>query len=197
MAVPSNAETVKNELLALAERDRVPVIREKERQLLIEAAAQIRPRRILEIGTAIGYSSLLLAEAFPEAEIDTVEIDRERWEIACRAHEEAGVSSRIHCHLGDAAEIIPTLEGPYDFVYLDGPKGQYLRQLRNIEPMLAEKAVIAADNVLFRGLVRQEGPVPHRYRTLVMRLREYIDYAEAHYQTVIYEEGDGLAVSVK
>lgn len=197
MEAASKTEAVKAKLLALAERDGVPVIRENERQLLIRAAERIRPRRILEIGTAIGYSSLLLAEAFPEAEIDTLEIDEKRWETAKKAHEEAGVSRRIHCHLGDAAQILPALSGPYDFVYLDGPKGQYLRELLEIEPKLAEKAVIAADNVLFRGLVRQEGPVPHRYRTLVMRLREYIAYTEKHYETVIYEEGDGLAVSVR
>lgn len=197
MEAVNKAEAVKAKLLALAEKDGVPVIRENERQLLIRAAERIRPRRILEIGTAIGYSSLLLAEAFPEAEIDTLEIDEKRWETAKKAHEEAGVSHRIHCHLGDAAQILPALSGPYDFVYLDGPKGQYLRELLEIEPKLAEKAVIAADNVLFRGLVRQESPVPHRYRTLVMRLREYIAYTEKHYETVIYEEGDGLAVSVR
>lgn len=178
-----------------AERDRVPIIREAERKLLVEAASLARPKRILEIGTAIGYSSLVLASHFPEAFIETIEIDEGRYRRACRAAEEAGVSNRWKGYLGDAAVIIPQLTGPYDFVYLDGPKGQYLRQLQAIEPLLSEWAVIAADNVLFRGLVKKEGPVPHRYRTLVYRLREYIDYVESHYDTTIYEEGDGLAVS--
>ena len=158
----------------------VPIIRAEEREALLRAAAEARPRRILEIGTAIGYSALLLAERFPEA---------------ARAVEEAGAAGRVRCLAGDAAEVIPRLTGPYDFLYLDGPKGQYLAHLRLAEPLLSDRAVIAADNVLFRGLVRAEGPVPHRYRTIVTRLRDYIAYAEAHYDTEIDTAGDGLAVS--
>lgn len=173
----------------------VPIIRAEEREALLRAAAESRPRRILEIGTAIGYSALLLAERFPEAAVDTVELDEKRRARAQRAVEEAGAAGRVRCFAGDAAEVIPRLTGPYDFLYLDGPKGQYLAHLRLAEPLLSDRAVIAADNVLFRGLVRAEGPVPHRYRTIVTRLRDYIAYAEAHYDTEIDTAGDGLAVS--
>lgn len=173
----------------------VPIIRAEEREALLRAAAEARPRRILEIGTAIGYSALLLAERFPEAAVDTVELDEKRRARALRAVEEAGAAGRVRCLAGDAAEVIPRLTGPYDFLYLDGPKGQYLAHLRLAEPLLSDRAVIAADNVLFRGLVRAEDPVPHRYRTIVTRLRDYIAYAEAHYDTEIDTAGDGLAVS--
>lgn len=182
-------------LEAEAAAERVPIIRVEEREALLRAAAEARPRRILEIGTAIGYSALLLAERFPEAEVDTVELDEKRRARALRAVEEAGAAGRVRCLAGDAAEVIPRLTGPYDFLYLDGPKGQYLAHLRLAEPLLSDRAVIAADNVLFRGLVRAEGPVPHRYRTIVTRLRDYIAYAEAHYDTEIDTAGDGLAVS--
>lgn len=182
-------------LEAEAAAERVPIIRAEEREALLRAAAEARPRRILEIGTAIGYSALLLAERFPEAEVDTVELDEKRRARALRAVEEAGAAGRVRCLAGDAAEVIPRLTGPYDFLYLDGPKGQYLDHLRLAEPLLSDRAVIAADNVLFRGLVRAEGPVPHRYRTIVTRLRDYIAYAEAHYDTEIDTAGDGLAVS--
>lgn len=182
-------------LEAEAAAERVPIIRAEERESLLRAAAESRPRRILEIGTAIGYSALLLAERFPEAEVDTVELDEKRRARALRALEEAGAAGRVRCLAGDAAEVIPRLTGPYDFLYLDGPKGQYLAHLRLAEPLLSDRAVIAADNVLFRGLVRAEGPVPHRYRTIVTRLRDYIAYAEAHYDTEIDTAGDGLAVS--
>lgn len=175
----------------------MPIIRKSERKALIEAARKASPARILEVGTAIGYSSLLLLHEFPEAHIDTIEVDEQRYRIAEEAVEKAGVSHRWHGHLGDAARVIPTLEGPYDFVFLDGPKGQYLRELKMLEPLLTAHAVIAADNVLFRGLVMAEGQVPHRYRTLVMRLRDYIRYVNSAYDTIIDEEGDGLAVSVK
>ena len=184
-------------LEAYAEEHSVPIIRKSERKALIEAARKATPVRILEVGTAIGYSSLLLLHEFPEAHIDTIEVDEQRYRIAEEAVEKAGVSHRWHGHLGDAARVIPTLEGPYDFVFLDGPKGQYLRELKMLEPLLTAHAVIAADNVLFRGLVMAEGQVPHRYRTLVMRLRDYIRYVNSAYDTIIDEEGDGLAVSVK
>lgn len=184
-------------LEAYAEEHSVPIIRKSERKALIAAARKASPARILEVGMAIGYSSLLLLSEFPEAHIDTIEVDEQRYRIAEEAVEKAGVSHRWHGHLGDAARVIPTLEGPYDFVFLDGPKGQYLRELKMLEPLLAGHAVIAADNVLFRGLVMAEGQVPHRYRTLVMRLREYIGYVNSAYDTIIDEEGDGLAVSVK
>lgn len=182
-------------LEAEAAAERVPIIRAEERESLLRAAAESRPRRILEIGTAIGYSALLLAERFPEAAVDTVELDEKRRARALRAVEKAGAAGRVRCLAGDAAEVIPRLTGPYDFLYLDGPKGQYLAHLRLAEPLLSDRAVIAADNVLFRGLVRAEGPVPHRYRTIVTRLRDYIAYAETHYDTEIDTAGDGLAVS--
>ena len=183
-------EALKKELEIEAGRDQVPIIRGPERALLLSAAEKASPKRILEIGTAIGYSSLLLAERFPLLEIDPAR--HARAEEVMRA---AGFSQRVHCHLGDAAELLETLEGPYDFLYLDGPKGQYLRQLKAIEQKLSPHAVIAADNVLFRGMVESDAPVPHRYRTLVVRLREYIAYVRTHYATVIYKDGNGLAVS--
>lgn len=188
-------------VLAVLEREAeaggVPIIRAAERAGLLAAAEEASPRKILEIGTAIGFSALLLAEHFPNAEIDTVEKDEARHLRAREAVRDAGCEAHIHCHLGDAAEVIETLRGPYDFLYLDGPKGQYLAHLKLAEPLLAPRAVIAADNVLFRGMVMSEEPVPHRYRTLVMRLREYIAYVRAQYDTTIREEGDGLAVSRK
>lgn len=190
-----NPADLKKELEQEAEEQNIPILREAERKLLLDAAEQAKPKKILEVGTAIGYSALCLAEHFPLAEIDTIEIDALRCRRALSVMERAGFTDRVRCHLGDAEEILPTLPGLYDFVYLDGPKGQYLRQLKMVEPKLAENAVIAADNVLFRGLVRSSKPVTHRYRTLVMRLREYLAYVETNYDTAVYEEGDGLAVS--
>ena len=141
---------LRKELEREAEEENIPILRRAERKLLLEAAAA-DPKKILEVGTAIGYSALLLAEHFPLAEIDTIEIDALRNERAVSVMQAAGFEQRVRCHLGDAGEVLSTLAGPYDFVYLDGPKGQYLRHLKLIEPKLSENAVIAADNVLFRG----------------------------------------------
>lgn len=182
-------------LEAEAEAGGVPILRASERADLAAALAEVRPGRILEIGTAIGFSALFMAMVCPGAEIDTIELDPARRERAMAAVAAAGLANRVRCRLGDAAEVLPCLVGPYDFLFLDGPKGQYLRHLRLAEPLLAPRAVVAADNVLFRGLVEGGDPVPHRYRTLVRRLRDYLDYVRAHYDTVILRGGDGLALS--
>ena len=184
------------ELEREAKANGVPILRETERAILLSAAQETRPKRILEIGTGNGFTALLLAETCPSAAIDTIEIDPARQERAKKAAQDAGCADRIHYFLGDAAQIIPTLSPSYDFLYLDGPKGQYLRHLRLAEPLLSPRRAICADNVLFRGLVQGNDPIPHRYRTLVIRLREYLAYVEAKYSTKIWEEGDGMAVSV-
>lgn len=188
---------VMKELEFEAETYNIPIIRESERQLLFKTVYENKPKRILEIGTAIGFSALLMATANDDAIIDTVEKDTKRFERAKKAIEDANMTERINCISGDANKVISELSGNYDFVYLDGPKGQYLNHLKKIEKILSEKAVIVADNVLFKGLVKSGEYPPHRYRTIVVRLREYLEYVNREYSTAIYEEGDGMAISFR
>lgn len=188
---------VMKELEFEAETYNIPIIRKSERQLLFKTVYENKPKRILEIGTAIGFSALLMATANDDAIIDTVEKDTKRFERAKKAIEDANMTERINCISGDADNVISELSGNYDFVYLDGPKGQYLNHLKKIEKILSEKAVIVADNVLFKGLVKSVEYPPHRYRTIVVRLREYLEYVNREYSTVIYEEGDGMAISFR
>lgn len=188
---------VMKELEFEAETYNIPIIRESERQLLFKTVYENKPKRILEIGTAIGFSALLMATANDDAIIDTVEKDTKRFERAKKAIEDANMTERINCISGDADNVISELSGNYDFVYLDGPKGQYLNHLKKIEKILSEKAVIVADNVLFKGLVKSVEYPPHRYRTIVVRLREYLEYVNREYSTAIYEEGDGMAISFR
>ncbi len=188
---------VMKELEFEAETYNIPIIRESERQLLFKTVYENKPKRILEIGTAIGFSALLMATANDDAIIDTVEKDTKRFERAKKAIEDANMTERINCISGDADKVISELSGNYDFVYLDGPKGQYLNHLKKIEKILSEKAVIVADNVLFKGLVKSVEYPPHRYRTIVVRLREYLEYVNREYSTIIYEEGDGMAISFR
>lgn len=188
---------VMKELEFEAETYNIPIIRESERQLLFKTVYENKPKRILEIGTAIGFSALLMATANDDAIIDTVEKDTKRFERAKKAIEDANMTERINCISGDADKVISELSANYDFVYLDGPKGQYLNHLKKIEKILSEKAVIVADNVLFKGLVKSGEYPPHRYRTIVVRLREYLEYVNREYSTVIYEEGDGMAISFR
>lgn len=177
----------------------VPILRESEVHLFEELIGLYRPQRVLEIGTAIGYSTLLLARHLgPDGTVTSVELDEVRHEMAKYYVEKSPYADRVKLCLGDAEAVIDTLSGPFDLVFLDGPKGQYLRQLEALLPKLAPGAVILADNVLFRGYVRGDKEAPRRYKTIVKRLREYLTFVEdrRRFNTTIYPLGDGMSVTI-
>ena len=188
-----------NEQRIYAILNKVPILRESEVHLFEELIGLYQPSRVLEVGTAIGYSTLLLAKhAAPDAEVVSVELDEKRHSMAQYYINQSKYKDQITLHLGDANEVLTQLEGTFDLVFLDGPKGQYGKQLELIEPHLAPQAVILADNVLFRGYVRGDKEAPHRYKTIVKRLREYLDMVEdkTKFNTTIYPLGDGMSVSI-
>ncbi len=189
-------KTLYQEMEAYAEQWGVPIIRETERDLFCRLIQEAGAKRILEIGTAIGYSTLLLAEHSPEdSQIWSIEIDKDRHDKAREYIERSAYSQKICLKLGDAKEWIEKLDGPFDLIFMDGPKGQYSRYLKQLLPKLAGEAVIMADNVLFRGMVEGNGEISHRYRTIVYRLREYIEMitTDSRMKTHLYRDGDGLA----
>lgn len=188
-----------NEQRIYAVLNKVPILRESEVHLFEELIGLYQPSRVLEVGTAIGYSTLLLAKhAAPDAEVVSVELDEKRHSMAQYYIKQSKYKDQITLHLGDANEVLTQLEGTFDLVFLDGPKGQYGKQLELIEPHLAPQAVILADNVLFRGYVRGDKEAPNRYKTIVKRLREYLDMVEdkTKFNTTIYPLGDGMSVSI-
>ena len=130
--------------------------------------------------------------------ITSIELDEERYKVAQNFVDQSDYASDITLLLGDASDIIPTLEGPFDMVFLDGPKGQYLHQLKALMPRLTDNAVILADNVLFRGYVRGEKEAPRRYKTITKRLQDYLKFVENKevFNTTIYPMGDGMSVSI-
>lgn len=176
----------------------VPIINEKGMPVLLEVVRQKKPHRVLEIGTAIGYSALLIANNSAEdVEIDTLELSQERAATARAYIDRSVYKDRIRIHIGDAGENILKLSGRYDFVFIDAAKGQYPDYFRKVYPFLTEDAMVLADNVLFRGYVRGDMECPRRFKTIVKRLREYISLVSGNdeFETVIREDGDGLAVS--
>ena len=168
---------------AYAAEHHVPIINENGRQVFLSVIRDLRPHRVLEIGTAIGYSALLLSE--------------ERAALAHSFIARSPYEGRIEILQGDAGELLTELAGPYDFVFIDAAKGQYVDYFEKVQPLLTVDATIVADNVLFRGYVMGEEKAPRRYRTIVKRLRRYIELTShaAGYETEIFERGDGLAVS--
>ena len=186
-----------------AVENHVPIIKEAERELFKQIITEYKPKNILEIGTAIGYSALLMASCGLEnkepIKITTLELSNERAKIAQEFIDSSIFKDDIKIILGDAGQTLLELNGKFDIVFIDAAKGQYPDYLKKIMPMMSEKAVIVADNVLFRGYVKSEEKPPRRYKTIVKRLREYLELIEKKYgfTTVVYEEGDGLAVSKK
>ena len=188
-----------NEQRIYAMINQVPILRESEVHLFEELIGLYTPENVLEVGTAIGYSTLLLARHKAKGgHITSIELDDVRHEMAKYYIGQSSYEDDITLLQGDATEVIQTLTGPFDMVFLDGPKGQYLKQLELLESKLSPGAVILADNVLFRGYVRGDKEAPRRFKTIVKRLQEYLLYVENKdkYNTTIYPLGDGMSVSI-
>ena len=186
------------EMKAYGEANHVPIININGLKVLVETVKKARPHRVLEIGTAIGYSTLYIADNSAEdVEITTLELSEERATEARTFIDRSPYKGNIKIMTGDAGENLLQLQGKFDLVFIDAAKGQYPDYFRKVYPMLADNAVVIADNVLFRGYVRGGVEAPRRFRTIVKRLREYIDLVEnsQEFQTEIFENGDGLAVS--
>ncbi|QDR80822.1 O-methyltransferase [Sporomusa termitida] len=183
---------------AYAARNHVPIISQDGRLLLQAVAAATQPASVLEIGTAIGYSTLLLAANMaPNGRIITLEKDEGRIAVAKQFLAAAGVSTPVTMIAGDAGEIIPRLAGTFDLVFIDAAKGQYLDYLYKVMDKLSPEAVVIADNVLFRGWVLDEQAAPRRFRTIIKRLKAYLDFVtnDLRFKTTIQPIGDGMAVS--
>ncbi|MDI3548412.1 MAG: hypothetical protein PWR10_2064 [Halanaerobiales bacterium] len=197
--LPERDEFMKNIEKRARERY-IPIISPEVGQFLKVLIRATRPKRILEIGTAIGYSTIWMARAAGRGvEVVTIEIDEERAFEARENFEFYGLREQINLKIGDALEIIPYLRREFDLVFIDAAKGQYINYLDPLMEIIPPGGVIVADNVLYRGYVQQEGPVKHKRRTMVNNLKEYIDIVTHHHllDTSIIPIGDGIALSVK
>ena len=199
LEVPESAviEAIEQEAL----RDRVPIIR-KEMQSFLKVLLMIkRPMRILEVGAAVGFSSILMSEYMPEdGLITTIENYDKRIPIARANFKRAGKEEQIDLIEGDALEVMHGLEGPYDLIFVDAAKGQYIHYLPEVMRLLGTDGVLVSDNVLQEGdIIESRFAVERRNRTIHSRMREYLYELKHHdqLQTSIIPLGDGVALSVK
>lgn len=176
-----------------------PTAADETLALLLSVARMRAPARILEIGTAEGLTACALLLECPRAELVTIENDAERHARARQNFAAFGVGERVRSLLGDAAEILPALQGAFDLIFLDGPKAQYIHYYPILKELLAPRGVLFADDVLLYGWVDGRVPPPPRRRSIAARLREYLDavQSDADLITCIFEAGEGAAVSVK
>lgn len=179
----------------------VPIIRKDMQSFLKLLLTMQKPMRILEVGTAVGFSAILMAEYAPEGcQIVTIENYDKRIPIARQNFERAGKSDQITLLEGDATEVLKTLEEPFDMIFMDAAKGQYINFMSDVLRLLKKDGVLVSDNVLQDGdIIESHFIVERRNRTIYKRMREYL-YELTHREdlvTSVLPVGDGITVSVK
>ena len=190
----------KEELQKIKEKaleEHIPIIMDDTLEVIDKILKELKPKKILEIGTAVGYSAMCFSEYLEEkGTIDTIERDEERVKQAKENIVKVEVEEKINILEGDAVEILPTLNKKYDMIFIDAAKGKYPFFLKEALRMLNQNVVILADNILYKGYVMSDYN-KHKQRTAVRNLREYIAEVTENpsLETEILEVGDGLAIT--
>ena len=179
----------------------VPIIRKETQSFLKVLLMMNKPKRILEVGTAVCFSAILMSEYMPQdAHITTIENYEKRIPIARQYFKRAGKEDKITLIQGDALEVMKELSGPYDFIFMDAAKGQYIHYMPEVLRLLSKGGVLMSDNVLQDGdIIESRFAVERRNRTIHSRMREFL-YELKHLeqlQTSILPLGDGVALSIK
>ena len=179
----------------------VPVADDETLQYLLVTLRAAQPEKILEIGTAVGLSGSAALLALPKARLTTIELEEDSYLRAKENFRFFGVENRVNAYLGDAGDIIASMpremNGTFGFIFLDGPKAQYLKYLPDLKRLLKTGGVLFSDDVLLYGWV--DGEPPHKRHMLIEKLREYLSAicSDDELTTSILKIGDGVAVSVK
>ncbi len=196
----------KDELLLDIERyaaeNSVPVAEPETARLLSVLTKLVRPKKILEVGCAVGYSSIIMARGLAEGgKILTLEYDTEMIKKASENIKRVGLEDTIHIAEADAKDYLWYIEGDesFDMIFLDGPKAHYIYMLDDCVRLLRKGGLLISDNVLFKGMTADDGHFVRRKVTIINRLREYITALMEHPQleTSILSQGDGVTLSVK
>lgn len=196
----SNGE-ICDEIEKYAQETYVPIIRKEMESFLRVMITMKKPERILELGTAIGYSAILMAKAMPkDCSITTIENYDKRIPIAKENFKKAGLEDKITLIEGDALEVLQGLQDEYDFIFMDAAKAQYPYYLEEIKRILPAGGVLIADNVLQEGeLIESRFAIERRNRTIHSRMREFIYTLKnsSEFETTIVPIGDGITMSVR
>lgn len=177
----------------------VPIITRDTRRFLEVFLRILKPEKILEVGTAIGYSAITFANILKDARITTIEIDEEMFDLAYKNIKNAGHSDRINLIFDDARNILPYLETTYDFIFMDAAKGQYTEYYEPVKKLLKPGGVLLSDNVLFKGMVANNELVPRNKRSIVNDLTDFNKTLaeDKDFITSFIPMGDGVAISIK
>lgn len=182
-----------------AKENFIPIIRPKSREILMAEVKTLSPSKILEIGSAIGYSGLCMLFA-SSASLVTIEKDEERATMARQNFERYNVAKRVQLINDDALKILTNLaeeEAKFDFVFLDGPKGQYHKYLPLISKLLVKGGTLVADNISVMGLVDSTEPIAHKHRTMVVNMRKFLSEvtSSSQFESRILKIEDGILIA--
>ena len=185
-----------NKIKELALENHIPIIMDDTLEVIEKILKEEKPKRILEIGTAVGYSASCFVRVCPDVIVDTIELNEERYNEALINLEKIGIKENVNVFLGNAVEILPTLNNEYDIVFIDANKGKYPVFLQEAIRMIKTNGLIIADNVLYKGYEMSDYN-KHKQRTAVRHLREYLKEATENemLETEILEVGDGLSIT--
>ncbi len=177
----------------------VPTADDETLNFLITCLTALKPKKILELGTAVGISGCVMLDICPSAHLTTIERDENFYNEACENFKNLGFENRVTPILGDAGEVIQNLTDTYDFIFLDCAKVQYVKYLPRLKQLLNKSGTLLADDVLLFGWLTGETPVPQKRRMLYTHIKEYLDavMTDTELATTILNIGDGLALSVK
>lgn len=187
------------EIEKYAKENFIPIIRSKSRQILMDEVKKTSPSKILEIGSAIGYSGLCILFA-SSASLVTIEKDEGRAAMARQNFERYNVAERVQLINDDALKVLTNLaeEGlQFDFVFLDGPKGQYHKYLPLLTKLLVKGGTLFADNVSVMGLVDSTEPIAHKHRTMVVNMRKFLSdvSSSTQFESQILKVEDGILIA--
>lgn len=190
------------ELELKAKENRVPIMDSLSIDFMLNLIKIQQPKKILEVGTAIGYSALRMLEANPNAEIITIEKDEQRYQEALENIKHLDKSEQISVHFGDALDVIQSLatkNETFDFIFVDAAKGKYREFFDLVDPLLTKGGLLVTDNVLFRGYVVNPELAPKRYKNMIKKIQNYNAFLSSHpaYTTSILPIGDGVMISYK
>lgn len=195
-------DDLSREMQDYAQKFDVPIIQDQGLELMLQLLRIKQPATILEIGTAIGYSSLMMARHLPNTRIVSIERDKARYDEAVNYHKRSDINERVTLIKADALEIenedIP--QGPFDVIFIDAAKAQYQKFFEKYESLLKEDGMIISDNLLFHGHIFDNNQKQSRnLKQLVRKINRYNDWLANHpnYDTLLLPIGDGVAISLK
>lgn len=182
-----------------AEKDNIPIITTDTERLMSVLLTMHQPKKMLEIGTAIGYSAISFASVLPNLKITTIEHSEKMYDMALNNIEKSNLLSRVNVIKGDAREIIENINETFDMIFIDAAKGHYKLFFDRCLYKLNDSGVIISDNVLYKGMTASNEYLIKRKRTIVKRMREYLKYTLNldDFETTVLPVGDGVAISVR